>query len=69
VSGDFSGDPATSDEISYRVQLNGDATPDQLHTLVQKVDQIAEIPNSLRRATSVKLADLQILVDRTPGAS
>ena len=60
VRGDFSGDPAVSDEIGYEVDIDGDAAPERLRTLVEHVDEIAEIPNSLRRATPVRLGSVQI---------
>jgi putative redox protein len=55
VRGDFSGDPAVSEEIEYDVEIDGDASDDRLQALVEKVDRIAEIPNSLRGATPVRL--------------
>jgi uncharacterized OsmC-like protein len=55
VRGDFSGDPAVSGEISYEVEIDGDAAPERLRRLVQHVDDIAEIPNSLRHGTAVRL--------------
>jgi putative redox protein len=55
VHGDFDGDPPVSTAVSYDVELIGDAPEDELLALVRKVDEIAEIPNSLRRGTSVKL--------------
>lgn len=58
VRGEFSGDPAVSDEISYDVEIVGDAPPQRLRTLVEHVDHIAEIPNSLRRGTSVRLGSI-----------
>ncbi len=51
VSGDFVGEPAVSDEIHYEVEVAGNAPDDQLRALVDQVDEIAEIPNSLRRGT------------------
>ena len=55
VRGDFTGDPAVSDPVEYDVVLEGDAPDDQLRALIQRVDEIAEIPNSLRRGTQVRL--------------
>ena len=55
VRGNFSGDPAVSTDVEYDVEIEGDATPDRLRELVQHVDAIAEIPNSLRRGTRVRL--------------
>ena len=51
VGGDFVGEPAVSDEIFYEVELTGDAPEDRLWELVDQVDEIAEIPNSLRQGT------------------
>jgi uncharacterized OsmC-like protein len=55
VSGDFAGDPAVSEPIAYSVELAGDAPEERLRELVAHVDRIAEIPNSLRGGTPVRL--------------
>jgi len=55
VAGDFTGDPAISAEITYSVEITGSASDEELRLLVEHVDKIAEIPNSLRRATQVRL--------------
>jgi len=55
VRGDFSGDPPVSEAIEYEVELEGDALRDRLDELVDRVDRIAEIPNSLRNGTEVRL--------------
>lgn len=60
VSGDFAGEPAVSDEIRYEVQVAGNATEDRLRALVDQVDEIAEIPNSLRQGTQVRLAGAKV---------
>ena len=60
VSGDFVGEPAVSDEIRYEVQVAGNATEDRLRALVDQVDGIAEIPNSLRQGTQVRLAGAKV---------
>lgn len=52
---DYGGDPATSSAIEYAVELAGDASDEALEDLVRYVDAIAEIPNSLRRGTAVRL--------------
>ena len=52
---DYVGDPATSTAIEYEVELSGDASPEALADLVAYVDEIAEIPNSIRRGTEVRL--------------
>jgi len=55
VRGGFVGDPAVSDEIRYEVEVACDALEDQLQALVDQVDEIAEIPSSLRQGTRVRL--------------
>ena len=55
VDGDFVGEPAVSDEIRYEVEVSGDAPEDRLRALIDQVDEIAEIPNSLRQGTRVRL--------------
>jgi putative redox protein len=61
VRGDFSGEPAVSEDVFYEVELSGDAPRDQLQELVSHVDAIAEIPNSLRRGTPVNLRSVRII--------
>ncbi len=60
VGGDFVGDPAVSDEIRYEVEVSGDAPEDRLRALVEQVDEIAEIPNSLRQGTQVRLTGARV---------
>ena len=55
VRGDFNGDPAVSDDVEYEVDIRGGASDDRLRALVERVDEIAEIPNSLRHGTRVRL--------------
>jgi uncharacterized OsmC-like protein len=64
VRGDFSGDPAVSDPVSYDVELSGDASSEQLEQLIAHVDAIAEIPNSMRNGTQVKLAGVAVVSTR-----
>ena len=64
VRGDFAGEPMVSDEITYEVELSGDASQDELERLARKVDTIAEIPNSLRRGTPVALGRLRVVARR-----
>jgi uncharacterized OsmC-like protein len=63
VGGNFVGEPMVSDDILYEVELKGDAPEGRLQALVDQVDEIAEIPNSLRRGTRVHLAGLNLTGD------
>ena len=60
VDGDFQGNPPVSTEVTYDVEVAGDASTEELQRLVDKVDAIAEIPNSLRDATAVRLGRVTI---------
>jgi putative redox protein len=54
------GEPAVSNEIQYEVEVAGNVSEDQLRALIDQVDEIAEIPNSLRRGTHVRLAGAKV---------
>ena len=60
VDGDFPkrGEPSTP--ISVDVEVEGDAPEQRLRELIELVDTIAEIPNSIRGATSIQLRDVRI---------
>jgi uncharacterized OsmC-like protein len=60
VRGDFSGDPPVSEAVSYEVEVSGDASEERLRELVEHVDRIAEIPNSLRGGTEVSLGAVRL---------
>ena len=60
VNGDFGGSPAVSTAVEYDVEISGDAEPDALRELVEHVDRIAEIPNSLRLGTPVRVGSVHV---------
>ena len=60
VRGNFVGEPAVSEEIRYEVEVSGDAPEEQLRALIDRVDEIAEIPNSLRQGTLVSLEGTKV---------
>jgi putative redox protein len=64
VHGDFSGDPPVSTDISYDVELGGKAGERELRDLADKVDRIAEIPNSLRDGTRVTMREARVVGGR-----
>jgi uncharacterized OsmC-like protein len=59
--GDFSGAPAVSAGIEYEVEISGEADEARLRKLVEHVDAIAEIPNSLRRGMPVRLVGARVV--------
>jgi putative redox protein len=60
ADGGYDGQPAVSTGISYTVEVEGRASEDELRSLVEHVDAIAEIPNSLRNGTAVRLANASV---------
>ena len=60
VTGEFVGEPAVSNDIQYEVEVEGDAPEDRLRSLVAHVDAIAEIPNTLRQTTRVRLSHTKV---------
>ena len=55
VTGDFSGEGSPASNLSYRVKVAAKAKPDEIDALIRHTDRVAEIQNTLRRGTMVKL--------------
>lgn len=53
ADGGFGGDPVVSTGITYRVEVASPAPRAQVDELIEHVDRIAEIPNTLKRTTEV----------------
>jgi uncharacterized OsmC-like protein len=60
ASGEFGGSPPGSAGVGYAVEVWGDAPEVALRELVALVDSIAEIPNTLRRVTAVRLSEMRV---------
>ena len=60
ASSEYAGTPAVSGPIEYAVEIEGDAPEADLRALVTETDRIAEIPNSLRGGTEVRLGGATI---------
>jgi len=60
AEGGFGDDSPRSTGISYRVELEGEAAEGALRDLVRLVDEIAEIPSTLRTGTEVRLAGFTV---------
>jgi hypothetical protein len=55
VTADYDGEPAVSTPIEVAVEVEASASEEEIAELVAHVDRIAEIPNSLRRGTAVRI--------------
>ena len=61
VNADWGGDPVRAQNVSFSVKVEADATEQQILELIWDTDRVAEIPNSLRLGTEVKLANATAL--------
>lgn len=64
VSADWAGDPVRAQNVCFTVEVEADATEAEISELIQHVDRLAEIPNSLRLGTEVKLASFKAIATR-----
>ena len=55
VEGDFEAEHMPATNIVYKVKVNADATEEEINELILYTDSIAEIHNTLRLGTPVKL--------------
>jgi putative redox protein len=63
VRSDYAGNPAVSTPIEVDVEVETDAPHEDVAALIDHVDAIAEIPNSLRQGTEVRLVGRAISGD------
>jgi putative redox protein len=61
VNADWGGEPVRAQNVSFSVVVEGDASEPQIRDLIQHTDRVAEIPNSLRLGTEVKLAGIKVI--------
>jgi putative redox protein len=59
VNADWHGNPVRAQNVSLSVKVEADAEEARILDLIQHTDRVAEIPNSLRMGTEVKLASAQ----------
>jgi putative redox protein len=57
VTADWAGDPVTAQNVRLSVAVEGEASEQEILDLIHYTDSIAEIPNSLRLGTEVKLTE------------
>jgi len=55
VQADWGGEPVRAQNVTFSVSVEADAAEDQILDLVHHTDRVAEIPNSLRLGTDVRL--------------
>ncbi|HKU24033.1 MAG TPA: OsmC family protein, partial [Candidatus Sulfotelmatobacter sp.] len=64
VSAEWAGDPVRAQNVTFAVEVEADATEAEISDLIRHTDRVAEIPNSLRLGTAVKLASFKAIASR-----
>lgn len=64
VRADWGGDPVRAQNVTFDVVVEADAPEDQIVDLIRHTDRVAEIPNSLRLGTEVKLSAIKAVASR-----
>lgn len=57
---EYGGRPTVSGPIDYEIEVDGEAPTERLAELVHLVDNVAEIPNSLRVGTQVRMVGARV---------
>jgi uncharacterized OsmC-like protein len=60
VSGDFGAEGEPAKNVTYRAKVHAQGTEAEVRALMEHTDTVAEIQNSLRVETPVKLAGIEI---------
>ena len=55
VEGDWGGDPVRAQNVAFQVRVEAKASEKKIMNLIERTDKVAEIHNSLRMGTDVKL--------------
>ena len=64
VKADWGGEPVRAQNVSFDVVVEADATEAEIADLIRHTDRVAEIPNSLRMGTDVKISGLRSVTSR-----
>jgi len=64
VKADWAGEPTRAQNVSFDVVVEADAAEAEIFELIRHTDRVAEIPNSLRFGTEVKLSGVKAIVNR-----
>ena len=62
VSGDFGAEGEGAKNVSYSAKVYAKGTEEEIRALMQHTDTVAEIQNTLRAGTDVKLSKVEVVV-------
>jgi hypothetical protein len=61
VQADWGGDPIRAQNVTYSTRIEAEASEANILALIEQIDRVAEIPNSLRLGTPVMLTEAQAI--------
>jgi organic hydroperoxide reductase OsmC/OhrA len=61
VSGDFGAEGEPAKNVTYKAKVHAKGTEEEIRALMQHTDTVAEIQNTLRAGTDVKLSGVEIV--------
>jgi uncharacterized OsmC-like protein len=61
VSGDFGAEGEPAQNVTYRAKVHAKGSEAEIRELLDYTDTVAEIQNTLRAGTAVKLADVEVI--------
>ena len=61
VNGDFGAEGEVATNVTYKAKVNAKGTEEEIRDLMLHTDTVAEIQNTLRMGTPVKLSDIEIV--------
>lgn len=64
VHADWAGEPVRAQNVCFDVSVEANASEEKILELIRYTDSVAEIPNSLRLGTEVKLAGIEAIPSR-----
>jgi organic hydroperoxide reductase OsmC/OhrA len=61
VQADWGGEPVRAQNVTYSTRIEAEASRADILALIEQTDRVAEIPNSLKLGTPVKLTEAQTI--------
>ena len=61
VSGDFGAEGEGASNVTYKAKVHAKGTEEEIRALMEHTDTVAEIQNTLRAGTDVKLSGVEIV--------
>lgn len=61
VSGDFGAEGEPARNVTYKAKVHAKGTEEEIRALMEHTDTVAEIQNTLRMGTPVKLSDVEVI--------